>query len=367
MKICSSGFNCFYKFECLLNGVDFTLFQNAILSYNLLIMSLAKVFYPTHIAALLLTGLVYTNCIAQPDYDDPNVGLKYNQRTFSNHFPCAECAVYDNNGNDLAGFIKSNKSDLSAKASLVNEYSNNTWGYLQIKDVKAPSLDREGNLNYYQAFDVTLGLYQDAGTAKATWWARETNAPRGALVNTKVDVQNKLATDYVKYTELLHEMESKKITLVEYFSDNYNTEDYDELFKNYILIKGGSLKDLSDYKKIIDYYNTFLSRFSSVSDPFLEHKSFITCLTVSGTKYIGCFNIVNAKLAGKLEPVNIQYDKDRDTVISNVFGKLTGTVVYVYGNDIFGMDKAMIKYGHAHNIKLIRRKPADNISFNEDK
>lgn len=328
-------------------------------------MFLPKKVIAVQLTGMVLAGLVHTNSFAQQDYDDPNVGLKYNQKTISNQFPCGECAVFDNNGNDLRGFINSNKNDISAKGSLVNEYSNNTWGYVEIKDAKTPSLDKQGNLSYYQAFDATLALYKTDDGAKATWWAREANAPRGPLVNIKVDADGKLGLDLTKHNALFHEMETKKMTLIEYYSEGYDQLDYDVFFKNYILMKADIVKNVDDYKKIIDFYNGFLGKFTNTSDPQLENKSFVTCFTINNVKYIGYFNFVNSKLAGKLDVAGIVYDKDRETVTNNIFRKLTGKVVYVYGNDVFGMDKAIIKYGRAHNIKLIRRKTTDDGSFNE--
>jgi hypothetical protein len=322
-------------------------------------------------AVKLLSPLVFCTFFsisyAQDGFEDPNVGYKYNQKTIRNQYPCAECAVYDNNGNDLRGFINTTKKDLVIKGAKVNEASNNTWGYLEIKNAKIPSVSKKGDLDYTQSFDITLGMYEATGGEKATWWGRECNAPKGALVYIKTEDKDKLSLDNVKYSEMLHQFESKKITLVEYYNEPYNQNDYDFLFKNYILMPAGSVKDANGYKNVVDFYNGFLNKFSSVNDPLVENKSFITCFSINNVKYLGYFNIVNSKLAGKLEIADIQYDRDRDTVINRTFKMLTGKTVFVYGDDIFGMEKKIISYGRKNNIKLVRRKTSDSRFFNDEK
>lgn len=116
------------------------------------------------------------------------------QRLIHNQYPCAECAVFDNNGTDLRGFINSNKSSLQSEGRKVNEFSNNTWGYVQVKNIQVPSMDKQGNLNYYEAMDVTLALHKTDEGADATWIARETNAQQGPLVYIKTNDEGKLAS-----------------------------------------------------------------------------------------------------------------------------------------------------------------------------
>lgn len=330
-------------------------------------MILSKNINTVKIFGILAFSAIQMVSFGQDRYEDPNVGYKYNQKTIRNQYPCAECAVFDNNGNDLRGFVNTTKKDAMAKAAKVAEASNNTWGYVAVKNAKVPSVNKKGDLDYTQSFDVNEAMYLASGTEKATWWARECNSAKGPLVYIKTENSDKLSMPNVKYTEMLHEFESKKITLVEYYNGQYNQFDYDFLFKNYILMPSGTIKDVNSYKNIVDFYNDFLGKFSSTSDPLIENKSFVTCLAVNNVKYLAYFNVTNNKLAGHLEIADIQYDRDRDTVIHNTFKKLTGKTVFVYGNELFGMEKKMITYGRLHNIKLIRRKTTDSKLFNDEK
>lgn len=285
----------------------------------------------------------------------------------TNQFPCAECAVYDNNGHDLRGFMNTNKKELYLKGNTVNEYSNNTWGYLQIGNAHVPSLNKQGNLDYTEYIDATLALLKTPDGAKATWWARQTNAPRGALVYIKTEDKDKLDIPNIRYTDLIHELDTKKFTLVEYYNETYNITDYDVLFGNYILMKAGTIKDVNDYKLVVDYFSNFLSKFSRISDPMMEGKSFLTFLNFNNHKYFACFNIVNSKLAGRLMIADIQYETDKLPVTQELFKKLTGRNVFIYGDDLFGMEKTIIKYARPKGIKLIRKKTTDTKSFNEEK
>jgi len=290
-----------------------------------------------------------------------------------NQYPCAECAVFDNNGNDLKGFIKSNKRDLDIKGSKVNEYSGNNWGYLQIRSAAVPTInkygEKKGDLNYAEVIMATFALYKSPDGAKATWWARECNSPNGPLTFRKVkDEGEPLEIENVRYETVTHELESKVFTIVEYYNDLYNERDYDMLLKNYMLMENGPVKDPTDYKAVIDYYNDFLKKFTYVDDPILGKRSFITFFAGSNnSKYIGYFNMVNSKLAGKLEAIDFQYESDKDTLVNKVFNKLKGGVVYVYGDETFGMEKPMVKYAREHNVKLKLPRTNTTKQFNDDK
>ncbi len=284
-----------------------------------------------------------------------------------NQYPCAECAVYDNNGNDLRGFINAKKQDFMLKGEKVQAASAGSWGYVQIKNARVPSVNKQGELSYNQYIDATLAMSKTTDGAQATWWARECNMPKGALVYLKTEDKDKLSLTNVKYRDLIHETEGKKMTLVEYNGDTYNQEDYDALFKNYLLLPADAIKEVGDYKTLVDFYNGFLGKFSSVSDPLIENKSFITFLTINKVKYIAYFNVVHGKLAGKLMPAEIEYETDKEPRTKQIFKKLTGNVVFIYGDDVFGMEKTIIKYAKANNIKLNRKKTTDQTTFNEDK
>jgi len=286
---------------------------------------------------------------------------------YHNLYPCGECAVSENNGSDLRGFIKSNTKELNYIGGKVNEVSDNGWGYLEVKTVQVPSIGQNKNLNYSEYINATLALYKTKDGAKATWWARQGNTPKGPLVSKITDGDVQAGMDVVRYNEVTHALEQKEFALVEYYNDDYNQLDYDVLLKNYILTEHGTVKNINDYKSIVAFYDTFVTKFTYLDDPMLGNKSFITFFTANGTKYMGYFNIVNGKLAGHLEATDIQYEKDKDDLVKATFKKLTGNVVYVYGDDIFGLEKTILNYGHTNKIKLERRKTATNKKFNNDK
>ena len=290
-----------------------------------------------------------------------------------NLYPSPEIATYDNGGHDLRGFILTNKNDFLAKGRKVNEYSKNTWGYMQIKNARVPSIDNNKSkenenyhkLNYSEYIDVTLAMYKTKDGALSTWWARQCNSPKGPLVDMKVDTPRLLDMDYVRYGNIMSDLETKKFTIVEY-SDTYNHKDFDDMLKNYLLVEQGTILDMNDYGAVIDYYNNFESKFSSIEDPLLEYKSFITFFETPKARYAGCFNVVNSKLAGKLEIVDIKYDRDKEVFVAQTFQKLTGSVVYIYGDKTFGMDNVINTYAREHNIKVIRRKTTTDKEFNKD-
>jgi hypothetical protein len=284
-----------------------------------------------------------------------------------NLFPYAEGVVYDNNGHDLKAFIESNKKDLLYKGGKINEFSNNTWGYLQISNAKAPSLDNDGNMNFSQYINATLALYKTKDGAEATWWSRQCNSSKGPLVNEKVDAGDRLDMPLVSSHDITHDLEFKSFTVVEYFSDVYDPYDYDVLLKNYLLVKTGTVKDVNDYQGIISFYDVFLKKFTYVEDPLLENKSFITFFTANGTRYLGYFNIANSKLAGHLLAVHLDYEKDKEELLNHIFSKLTGHVVYIYGDNLFSMDKNLLDYSRTHDVKLIQRNTATMKMFNDEK
>jgi hypothetical protein len=289
-----------------------------------------------------------------------------------NLYPYAAGAVYDNNGHDLYGFLKRNKADALYKSGKINELSGGTWGYVQIKNARVPSInvipgkDKRVTLSYSEFIDATLAIYKTSDGPKATWWARQCNNPTGPLFWKKVDDEGKLDVSPVRYTELSRDMDLKKFTVVEYNDSVYNQRDYDQLLKNYILVERDIVKDANDYKGIIEYYNNFLGKFSYTDDPVLMDKSFITFLSGNGARYIGYFNIVNGKLAGHLELADIQYESDKEVLVNRIAKKLTGKTIYVYGDDIFGLEKTFLKYKHSHHdIQIIRRTTDANETFNK--
>ncbi len=296
-----------------------------------------------------------------------------NAQLMHNQYPCAECAVGDNNGNDLKGLIISNKRDLYEKGDVVNTASGNTWGYMQIRSATVPSVnksgEKKGELNYVEAITATYALYKTKDGAQAAWWARETNNPKGPLTSRMVkETGDAPEIPIVRYETITEEIEPKVFTIVEYSNNLFNERDFDVLLKNYVLVENGAIKTNEDYKSIISFYNDFLKKFTYVDDPILGKRSFITMLaTPAGNKYIGYFNIVNGKLAGHLEFVDFQYQKDKDALVKKIFGKLTGSLVYVYGDDNFDLEKPIVMYAREHEIKLKRRHTNTDKKFNEDK
>ncbi len=279
-------------------------------------------------------------------------------------FPSPESATYDNNGNDLRGFISTNKTALNAKGGMVAEQSGNSWGYLQVKNVKVPGQNKKGELNYYESFDVTLALMKSADGTKATWWAREYNNAQGPMLYYKVG--DPLAIDNVKYGEILTDLRPKKVTLVEYYDTVFSPKDFDILLGNTIYMKGGTIKDNSDYGTMISFYNGFLGKFADTKDAVLEDKSFITFFKGGSTNYIGYFNMVNGKVSGFVEDIDAPFERDRVKLINDVFKKLTGTYIYVYGDDAFGMEKIIRQRAEKGNMKMDRRMTTMSGKFNQD-
>lgn len=292
-----------------------------------------------------------------------------------NIYPYVQGVVSDNNGYDLYGFIKTNAKDVKAKAPRIKEYSGDTWGYLQIKGAKVPSVDinrvddkwEKNHLSFDQYINATLALCDTKDGMKATWWTRQCNNPKGPLFNMRTDEDAKAEVPIVRYTDITKELASKKFTLVEYNNNNYNRRDYDQLVKNYITVENKVIKEAEEYKTIIEFYNTFLSKFTYVEDPLLEDKSFVTFFSTGKNKFVGYFNIENSKLSGHLEALDIQFERDRDTVVNHIFKKLEHKIVFVYGDDIFGLEKTLLNYGFVHKIKMIRRKTTTDKKFNSEK
>jgi hypothetical protein len=298
-----------------------------------------------------------------------------NAQVCHNLYPYAEGVVFDNNGHDLAAFIKTNSRDVAFKSGKIKEFSDNKWGYLQVNNAKVPSINihpslesHRADLNHSEYINATLALFNTTEGVKATWWARQCNNPTGPLFYKKTDDNGKLTVDNVRYSALSKEMDLKTFTLVEYNDTTYNAGDYSLILKNHILLENLAVKDANDYKTIIDFYNNFLTKFTYLEDPLLGNKSFITFFTSGKTRYLGYFNIVNGKLAGHLEVADIRFEKDRETIVANTFRKLTGKVIYIYGDDLFGLEKTMLKYGQDHpSLKLIRRNTNTTEKFNKEK
>jgi len=321
-------------------------------------MSLSKNINAIKLSALLLLAAAANSSVAQ------------STTVCKNQYPCGECAVFDNNGNDLKGFIYNNKKQLDVRGGKLNEASDNMWGYLLIRTAKVPSVsskwEKKGDLNVTASIRTTYVMNKTKDGEQATWWARECNLNNGPLVQIKVNDEDKLDMEHVRYEKLMHSLDPMKFTLVEY-ADTFNDRDYDFMLKNYILTKCRTV-DVDDYKSMVDFYNGFLGKFTTTDDAALGNSSFLTFFTgTSNAKYLGYFNVVNGKLAGKLEALDIQYERDRDTVIKHTFTKLTGKTVYIYGDDTYGMDKKMILYGKAHDLKLRRRKTNITSKFNNER
>jgi len=303
--------------------------------------------------SLLLLSAAFGPVVAQPIHYD--------------RFPGIESATYDNNGYDLRGFIKGNKASMDSRAAKVYEYSSNNWGYMQVKTVKVPGEDKKGRKDYYHSFNVTLALAKTNMGDKATWWTREYNQPNAPLVYAKAGDDVNLGMDNVKYADVANELQSKKFTIVEYFDTSLNTKDMDMMLGNVIYIKGGAVKQLEDYKAIIDFYNEFMGKFSAVSDPQIEDMSFITFVRSATQRYIGYFNVVNGKLSGRLEPLDIQFESDKAKFVDHMMKHVSGHDLYLYGNKTFGMEKTINKKAAVKNLKAYRKYPTMTGTFNDIK
>ncbi len=297
-----------------------------------------------------------------------NTGLAQSMTVCKNQYPCGECAVFDNNGNDLKGFIYNNKKQLELRGSKLGEASGDTWGYLLVRTANVPSVsskwEKKGDLNVTASIRATYVMNKAKDVEQAAWWARECNLDNGPLVQIKVnDSKQQIDMEQVRYEKLMGSLAPMKMTLVEY-ADTFNARDYDNMLRNYIAVKCGAV-DVNDYKTMVDFFNGFVTRFTTTEDAALGNSSFMTFFGgANNTRYVGYFNMVNDKLAGRLEVLDLQYDRDIDTVIKHTFTKLTGKTVYIYGDDTYGMDKKMILYGKAHDLKLKRRKTNMSGKFN---
>ncbi len=321
-------------------------------------MSLLRSLNVVSVAAMLLAGTASDTAIAQT------------MEVCKNQYPCGRCAVYDNNGNDLAGFTRDHKLELMTTGGKVDKLSGSEWGYLLMRTVEVPSVsnrwDTKGALNHTASIRAALVMHKTMTGAEATWWARECNRDRGPIVQLRVKNVPEMTFPEERHQQVMSNLLSKKFTLVEYI-DTFNARDFDFMLKSYMAVKAGVIEK-SDYGDLINYYNGFLSKFSYIDDPVLSKMSFVTFFEGgSKTRYVGYFNIVNSKLSGRLERVNIEYARDRDFVVDKTFSELTGTTVYVYGDDSFGLDKTIIKYGKDEDLKLRRRTTSVTTKFNDER
>jgi hypothetical protein len=319
-------------------------------------MSLLRKFKVIKITAFVMAGLAANPLLAQ--------------KVCKNQYPCGSCAMQDNNGNDLAGFTRNYKKQLLNSGSKVVEHADDQWGYLLVRTVQVPSVsskwETKGVLDYSAYIRTTLAMNKTKAGATATWWARECNLDNGPLVQVKAKDEGKVEMEQQRYEKVMSGLGSKKLTLVEYL-DTFNMRDYDYLLKSHIVAKCGAI-DQDDYKNIVDFFNGFIGKFSYVDDPVLTKNSFITFVKGnSGTRFIAYFNVVNGKLSGKLDALDIQYDRDRDSVVKRTFNRLTGKTIYIYGDDSFGLDKTIIQYAKANDLKLRRRKTSATMKFNDER
>jgi hypothetical protein len=319
-------------------------------------MSLLSKIKAVHIAGIALVSL--------------SAGTVFAQKTCKNLYPCGECAVFDNNGNDLAGFTKNYKNQANFNGSKVVDLSSGEWGYLLVRTANVPSVstkwETKGDLNHAASIRSTLVMNKTKEGLTATWWARECNLDNGALIQLKVKDEKKVAMEMARHEKLMSGLATRKFTLVEYL-DTFNMRDYDHFLKNHIVAKCGAINQ-ADYKGVIEFCNGFLGKFSYVDDPVVAKMSFIAFYEgASHTRYMGYFNISNSKLSGTLEAIDIQYEKDRELLARRTFKRLTGSTIYVYGDDSFGLDKTFIKYAKNNDLKLRRRATNTSSKFNQDR
>jgi hypothetical protein len=291
--------------------------------------------------------------------------LSIAQKMSKYRLPSAEAAVYDNNGNDLRGFIAAYKKEMEEKSAMVKSTSG-AWMYMMMRNVTTPATDKNGNLNYTQPFTVTLAMSAAALPPKATWWAREYNSGKGKVVHYAASNPAVLGLDLVKQTPFINEMNTGKMTLVEYIDTVANLYDYDDFFKNTLFVKRGLMTNVADYGALVKYMNTFLEKFSSTSDAVLEGKSYVLFFKGSEAQYVIYLNFVNNKLTGAVWQVEARFEADRVKFVNEVFRKFTGKSVYAYGADYFDMEKIVRKKAESSNLKIEFVKPTSSKVFNKD-
>ncbi len=290
-----------------------------------------------------------------------------------NQYPCGDCAVHDNNGNDLAGFVKNYTKQLQNSGGVVIKASGDKWGYMLLRTVSVPSVSSkwatEGNLNYSFYIRTTLAMVKSEEQSVATWWARECDRENGPMVQTKTKASGnkEVGLPLERYGNVFDGLLEKNITLVEYL-DTFNMRDMNYLIKkNHIVTKCGAIQQ-EDYKGLVAYFNTFFSKFSYTDDPVLSKMAFITFFTgESGSRYIAHFNYENDKLSGWLKPLNLQYERDKDSAVARTFRELKARTVYIYGDDSYGMDKTIIQYAKDNDYKLRRRNTNVTTKFNDER
>jgi len=288
------------------------------------------------------------------------------QRMSTLRLPSPDAVVYDNNGNDLRGFITTHKSDFTAKSEMVKSAVGSDWAYVQARNVKVPGTDRKGNLNYSQPFDVTVAISNAGSAPKSTWWAREYNSAKGKLTWFTTDNSNNPGMEVVKYDVFINELNTKKMTLVEYNDTVVNEYDYDDMVKNCLFVKQGTIPEIAEYGEITKFTNHFLSKFSSTSDPVLEGKSFVTFQKAGSHDYVTYFNVVNSKLTGAIWQMDAPFEADRMRFVNALLHKLTGNTLYFYGDTFLGLDKIIRKKTDDTNLRVEFLKTKSSKIFNKD-
>ncbi len=294
------------------------------------------------------------------------VGSVSAQKLNPNRFPSPTSILYDNNGNDLKGFSLKYKNDFENKGSIVLQAGGSDWSYVQLKNIKSPGINKKGELNYLNAFDVTLLTYKTRTSGKATWWSREFNLPEGKLQYFKAEDDGKIPYDVVKYTDVTNELQNKKMTIAEYVDTLTRPHDFELLFGNTLFVKAGTVREASDYSAIVAFYTKFLEKFTNVNDPVLDDKSFVTFVKAGSTEYVGYFNMVNGRLQGFLDKPESGFERDKVKFVNEIFRNITGAVVYVYGDDQFGMGKMVKAKVDKANLKMEMVKTSSSKKFNAD-
>ncbi|NDC40216.1 MAG: hypothetical protein EBZ77_01510 [Chitinophagia bacterium] len=282
----------------------------------------------------------------------------YAQRMSKYRLPSPESALYDNNGKDLYTFIKNSKQDLLQKGEVVDNASLSDWAYLQYQNVKVPATDKSGNLNYTEAFDVTLLVASTTRPAKATWWAREYNSAKGKFTWFDRGGSSDPALPVTKYDAFINEVNTRKLAFIEYIDTVPNLYDFDDMFKNCLFVKHGAISNASDYTGIVKYYKNQIDQFLNTSGAPIGGSFFISCYKNGKDQYVAYLDVINNKVTGNLVKLEAPFENDRIKFVNSLLRNRQVENLYLYGEDEFGLFRIIRKKLEANDnntTKIIQK------------
>ncbi|MFT3702126.1 MAG: hypothetical protein QM802_07140 [Agriterribacter sp.] len=297
---------------------------------------------------------------------------------------CPHSATRSYDGKGLVPFYTTSTAKVKLTGSIINkEYSKCSqallpqseattdmgWGFIKVKNEKIPAMGNDGKLHYDKPFDASYMLYYNSDKdIQKTWWAHEYNNPEKRIRTYNknlVDIYRREAKITLNLRDdIALKLKNKKFIIAEYSGTLNNKADF--IFSNTLFIKSGVLKDNSDYGMIIKFYNDFAGKFENLTDEGLENRIFLTTLKGKTGNYIAYFKIKNQKLIGELLPVNTTTESTILTGIKKEFSSLSENgVVYVYGDNLLDLGKAINKSASENNILLLSRNTSIKRTFNQ--